>query len=131
MKATYVVISAICLFAFGFFVGEKKGSLESCNNSSAFTPKLFGEKTASALKVYTKITCPYCSGAKDLLSFHNIDYDEIDISDNDHLKTEMIKKANGRKTVPQIFIGDMHVGGFNDLQTIIETFKPCATKDTN
>jgi glutaredoxin 3 len=69
--------------------------------------------------MYTKPNCPYCEKAKNLLRFKKItDITEIDISNNEDLRNQMIKESNGRKTVPQIFIGQTHVGGFDDMDLL-------------
>lgn len=68
----------------------------------------------SKITIYTKDICPYCTKAKSLLERKKVKYTEIKITD-DLTREEMIKKANGRKTVPQIFIDDFHVGGCDDL----------------
>lgn len=65
--------------------------------------------------VYTTKRCPYCDAAKTLLQRKGYAYSEIDVSDPE-LRIMLTKKSQGRKTVPQIFIGDLHVGGFDDLQ---------------
>ena len=66
--------------------------------------------------IYTTQTCPYCARAKSLLKQKGItDITEIDVSGNDALRDNMVAKAGGRKTVPQIFIGTTHVGGFDDM----------------
>lgn len=65
--------------------------------------------------IYTTDTCPYCVRAKSLLGKRNISYEEINVSNDEHLRDTMIAKAGGRRTVPQIFIGDYHVGGCDDL----------------
>lgn len=67
--------------------------------------------------VYTTSTCPYCVSAKSLLDQKGYTYEEIDVSDST-AREALLKKANGRKTVPQIFIGSLHVGGFDDLQSL-------------
>lgn len=64
--------------------------------------------------MYSKDVCPYCVKAKFLLQRKKIDFTEIKIRD-DETREEMIKKSGGRMTVPQIFIGDTHVGGCDDL----------------
>ena len=76
--------------------------------------------TKPKILVYTTPTCPYCVSAKSLLSQKGYAFEEIDVTD---LKARegLLKKANGRKTVPQIFIGSLHVGGFDDLQTLART----------
>ena len=65
--------------------------------------------------IYSSDYCPYCNRAKSLLKRENIAFDEINVSQNDKRKEEMIKKSGGRRTVPQIFIGEIHVGGCDDL----------------
>ena len=64
--------------------------------------------------IYTTNTCPHCVRAKMLLQKKNAEYKEVDASDPD-VREDMIKKANGRRTVPQIFINDKPVGGADDL----------------
>lgn len=68
--------------------------------------------------IYSKTTCPYCDRAKALLKSKGSGYREVNIENNDALREEMISKAGGRKTVPQIFIGDFHVGGCDDLYAL-------------
>lgn len=65
--------------------------------------------------IYTKTWCPYCMAAKDLLDRKGIAFTEIEITGKPDLRDEMLRKANGRSTVPQIFIGSRHVGGCDDL----------------
>ena len=64
--------------------------------------------------IYTTTTCPYCVRAKALLDRKGATYQEISAEDP-NIREEMIQKAGGRKTVPQILIGDFHVGGCDDL----------------
>lgn len=64
--------------------------------------------------IYTTNYCPYCVKAKSLFTRKNIAFEEVKIED-DKTREEMVNKANGRRTVPQIFIGDFHVGGCDDL----------------
>jgi glutaredoxin 3 len=68
--------------------------------------------------IYTKAWCPYCSAAKDLLDRKGIAFDEIEISGKPAARDEMMAKAGGRSTVPQIFIGARHVGGCDDLYAL-------------
>ncbi len=68
--------------------------------------------------IYTKPLCGFCYAAKRLLEHKGADFTEIDISGKPDLRREMIQKANGRSTVPQISIGDIHVGGFDDLDDL-------------
>lgn len=66
------------------------------------------------ITVYSKGYCPYCKAAKSLLSKKGLSYTEVDVQKNaDNLK-EMLTRSN-RRTVPQIFFGDKHIGGFDDL----------------
>ena len=65
--------------------------------------------------IYTKSWCGYCTRAKELLTNKGAAFTEIEISDDDALRDEMNERAGGRRTVPQIFIGETHVGGCDDL----------------
>ena len=71
-----------------------------------------------AITIYTKGWCPYCSAAKTLLKEKGAAFTEIDIEAKPEKRAEMIQKAGGRTTVPQIFIGDRHVGGCDDLYAL-------------
>ena len=68
--------------------------------------------------MYTGPMCNFCDAAKRLFSRNNIKYQEIDISTKDGLIDEMIKKANGKRTIPQIFFDDFHIGGYQELRTL-------------
>ena len=68
--------------------------------------------------MYTGPMCNFCEAAKRLFSRNNIKFKEIDISTKDGLRDEMIKKSNGRRTVPQIFIDDRHIGGYQELRDL-------------
>jgi len=65
--------------------------------------------------MYTKTYCGYCHAAKRLLEKKGVAFDEIDIQQQPDLRPEMIQKAGGRTTVPQIWIGEIHIGGFDDM----------------
>jgi glutaredoxin 3 len=69
------------------------------------------------IEIYTSPWCGYCRAAKALLQRKNAPYTEIDISD-DARRAEMLARSAGRYTVPQIFIGATHVGGFDDLNAL-------------
>ncbi|MEI9804538.1 MAG: glutaredoxin 3 [Pseudolabrys sp.] len=75
------------------------------------------------VEIYTTSYCPYCSAAKALLKRKGVDYKEIDLGGDWAQRDEMIKRANGRMTVPQIFIGAVHVGGSDDLHALERTGK--------
>ncbi|MEM8586597.1 MAG: glutaredoxin 3 [Pseudomonadota bacterium] len=68
--------------------------------------------------VYSSPFCPYCFMAKKLLRSKNVTYDEIDVMMHPKRRKEMIQRANGRTSVPQIFIDDVHVGGYDDLSAL-------------
>jgi glutaredoxin 3 len=70
------------------------------------------------IDIYTTRYCAYCTSAKGLLKRKGVDFREIDVSGSGDLREEMIQRANGRMTVPQIFIGDLHVGGSDDLYAL-------------
>jgi glutaredoxin 3 len=70
------------------------------------------------IEVYTKFLCPYCSRAKALLTSKGATYHEIDITMDASRRSEMIDRANGQTTVPQIFIDGTHIGGSDDLVTL-------------
>ena len=72
----------------------------------------------SSVTVYTAMLCPYCMMAKRLLDQKGVAYQEIDVTGRAELRTAMRERAGGRNTVPQIFIGDMHVGGCDDLHAL-------------
>lgn len=76
-----------------------------------------------AVEIYTKALCPYCSMAKRLLDKKGVAYSETDIMFKRSKKAEMLERSGGRHTVPQIFIGDMHVGGCDDLFALEEAGK--------
>jgi glutaredoxin 3 len=65
--------------------------------------------------IYTTRYCPYCTAAKRLLAKKGVEFTEIDVSGDANGRSRMMARANGRMTVPQIFIGSVHVGGCDDL----------------
>ncbi len=67
--------------------------------------------------IYSSILCPYCHSAKALLNKLNLEYKEILIDNDPMVKKQMINLSN-RNTVPQIFFGDKHIGGYDDLQKL-------------
>jgi glutaredoxin 3 len=70
------------------------------------------------IEIYTKAFCPYCYRAKALLDSKQVEYEEIDITMGGPRRQEMIQRADGRTTVPQIFIDDRHIGGSDDLAAL-------------
>jgi glutaredoxin 3 len=67
------------------------------------------------VEIYTTRYCPYCHAAKALLQRKGVTFSEIDVGRDWERREEMVQRANGRSTVPQIFIGAVHVGGCDDL----------------
>ena len=70
------------------------------------------------IEIYTTVTCPYCHAAKSLLARKNAAYEEISVGGSAELRQAMMARANGRYTVPQIFVGDTHVGGFEEMAAL-------------
>ena len=70
------------------------------------------------VEIYTKAFCPYCTRAKRLLQSKGVTFEEYDIGMGGSKRQEMIQRANGRTTVPQIFIDDRHMGGSDDLAAL-------------
>ena len=72
------------------------------------------------VEMYTKMFCPYCARAKRLLADKGVEVEEYDITMGGSKRDEMLSRASGRHTVPQIFIDDRHVGGSDDLAELDE-----------
>lgn len=70
------------------------------------------------VEIYTTPICGYCAMAKRLLEAKGVDFIEIDVMSNSAAKAQMIERANGGRTVPQIFVGSEHVGGSDDLHAL-------------
>ena len=68
-----------------------------------------------AVTIYSTAICPYCTRAKALLEQHNIAYEELRIDEDENLRMQMLERSGGARSVPQIFIGNHHVGGCDDL----------------
>jgi glutaredoxin 3 len=72
----------------------------------------------AGVDIYTILYCPYCADAKELLSSKGVSFHEIDATGNRDIRKQMIERAGGSSTYPQIFIGDTHVGGCDDLYAL-------------
>jgi glutaredoxin 3 len=70
------------------------------------------------VEIYTTPVCGFCLAAKRLLSTKGISFSEIDVMRTPERRREMMQRAQGRHTVPQIFVGDRHIGGFDDLSAL-------------
>lgn len=79
--------------------------------------------SSANVEIYTGPHCPYCDRAKQLLKQKNISYKEINIGGDPSLRDEMIARTQGKRTVPQIFINDQHIGGCDDLYALNQAGK--------
>ena len=70
------------------------------------------------ITMYSGPMCAFCDAAKRLLNRNNLEYKVIDVSTGPELRDEMIKKAKGKRTIPQIFFDDRHVGGYQELREL-------------
>ena len=73
--------------------------------------------------VYSSMLCTYCFAAKKLLKKLNLNFDEILIDNNPKIKNKMIELSDGRTTVPQVFFGENHIGGYDDLKRFYDEGK--------
>lgn len=71
-----------------------------------------------AVEIYTTRSCPFCISAKALLDRKGVGFSEVDVGADPGLRAEMTRRADGRRTVPQIFIGGRHIGGCDDLYAL-------------
>jgi glutaredoxin 3 len=69
----------------------------------------------SAVTIYTTESCVFCLRAKDYLRARGVAYEEVDVTGDDAARANLVERANGSRTVPQIFVGDVHVGGYTDM----------------
>ncbi len=67
------------------------------------------------VKIYTTTYCGYCVRAKDLLTRKGVKYEELDVTGDDAMRSKLVEMSGGQRTVPQIWIGETHVGGYSDL----------------
>jgi len=70
------------------------------------------------IEVYSSIFCPYCARAKGLLESKGVAFETIDVLEHPERRPEMVERAGGRTSVPQIFIDDEHIGGCDDLYAL-------------
>ena len=70
------------------------------------------------VEVYSSIFCPYCARAKSLLERKGVEFETIDVMEQPNRRDEMVKRAGGRTSVPQIFINGEHIGGSDDLHAL-------------
>ena len=75
------------------------------------------------IEVYSTGYCPYCVSAKNLLKSKGLEWTEVMVDTDPARRDEMLQRSGGRRTVPQIFIGETHVGGFDDLYALEKSGK--------
>jgi glutaredoxin 3 len=68
--------------------------------------------------MYSTTSCPYCDRARALLKRKGVDFREVKVDEDAEQRDVMLRKSNGRRTVPQIFIGERHIGGYDDLSAL-------------
>jgi glutaredoxin 3 len=71
-----------------------------------------------SVKIYTTNYCGYCAAAKDFLREKGLSFEEIDVTGDDELRARLVEMSSGMRTVPQIFIGNKHIGGYTDLRRL-------------
>jgi len=69
----------------------------------------------TVVTIYTTSSCVFCLRAKDFLQARGVPFREVDVSGDDAARALLVDRANGQRTVPQIFVGEVHVGGYTDL----------------
>ncbi len=74
----------------------------------------------ATVEIYTTKVCPYCVRAKNLLNAKDVDFTEIDLTGDDEGRLALVKRSNGMRTVPQIFINGQHIGGSDNLHELEE-----------
>ena len=77
----------------------------------------------TSVEIYTREFCQYCQWAKELLSRKGVNFREIDVTGNRQMRQEMMERANGGTTFPQIFVGSTHIGGCDELYALEEAGK--------
>jgi len=77
----------------------------------------------NSVEIYTREFCQYCQWAKELLSRKGVNFREIDVTGNRQMRQEMMERANGGTTFPQIFVGSTHIGGCDELYALEEAGK--------
>jgi glutaredoxin 3 len=70
---------------------------------------------ASSVTIYTTLSCVFCIRAKEYLRSKGVAYEEVDVTGDAGARARLVERANGQRTVPQIFVGEVHVGGYTDL----------------
>ena len=69
----------------------------------------------TAVTIYTTVSCVFCLRAKEYLRSKGVAYEEVDVSGDEEARARLVERSDGQRTVPQIFVGEVHVGGYTDL----------------
>lgn len=94
-------------------------SLTTSGPASRIKEGLFrNQKHMAKVEIYTRELCPYCTAAKELLHAKHVKFIEYHAGEDEDLKQEMLNRSNGRRTFPEIFINDKHIGGFDDMNAL-------------
>jgi glutaredoxin 3 len=84
----------------------------------------------TAVIIYTTESCVFCLRAKEYLRSKGVAYEEVDVSGDEEARARLVERSRGQRTVPQIFVGDVHVGGYTDLVLLDREgkFQPLLTR---
>jgi glutaredoxin 3 len=84
----------------------------------------------TAVTIYTTESCVFCLRAKEYLRSKGVAYEEVDVSGDEEARARLVERSRGQRTVPQIFVGDVHVGGYTDLVLLDREgkFQPLLTR---
>lgn len=69
----------------------------------------------AAVTIYTTVSCVFCLRAKEYLRSKGVAYEEVDVTGDEEARARLVERSSGQRTVPQIFVGEVHVGGYTDL----------------
>ena len=110
MKKLIMFFACICLIYLLYFAHKPNANQSMVSN--------IHWSQMNKIEIYTKTYCPYCVMAKNLLQSKGLSFTEIQVDHNEEDLEKMLNRSGGRKTVPQIFINDVHVGGYDDLSAL-------------
>jgi glutaredoxin 3 len=84
----------------------------------------------AAVTIYTTVSCVFCLRAKEYLRSRGVAYEEVDVTGDEEARARLVERSDGQRTVPQIFVGEVHVGGYTDLVALDRDgkFRPLLTR---
>jgi glutaredoxin 3 len=84
----------------------------------------------AAVTIYTTVSCVFCLRAKEYLRSRGVAYEEVDVTGDEEARARLVERSDGQRTVPQIFVGEVHVGGYTDLVALDRQgkFRPLLTR---